>query len=330
MAAGALLVALVVAEVAVRLFIPVRLVGPALTVYDPVYNVRLKRNFHGVQVNPEFRMTVSTNSLSFRGPEPDSFPSGGLLYLGDSFTVGYGVSDGEEFPALVASLLKGTPVGRLPWVNAGRSNSGNGHWLKFLQREGERFAPKAVILQFSDNDYVDNMEDRLFTLAPDGSLVELPVPPAGLGRKVQSVIERIPFLSNSYLLGLVRMAFHSYSGNSPTGTAGQQKIDWTAARPRADSLTMALLGAVGQTCRQHGWPTVALLISLDPGRDSVVRDLLAGYGIASASMPGKKERPDLYYVTDGHLNAAGHRFAAESVVGLLRSSLPAGITTPAQ
>lgn len=298
---------------------PVRLVGPALTVYDSVYNVRLKRSFSGTQVNPEFRMKVSTNSLSFRGPEPDSFPSGGLLYLGDDFTVGYGVSDGEEFPAVVSARLKGTPLGQLPWVNAARSNSGIGHWVKFLRREGKQFAPRFVVLQFSDNDFADNIEDRLFSLAPDGGLVELPVAPAGMGRKAQALIEQVPLLSNSYLLGLVRQAFHSYSGNSPTGTAGQQKVDWNAARPHADSLAMALLRETASLCRENGWPAVAILFNLDPSRDSTVRNLLGSYGIPSASVPGKQARPDLYYVTDAHLNAAGHEYAADAVVRLLLS-----------
>jgi hypothetical protein len=210
----------------------------------------------------------------------------------------------------------------------GRSNSGDGHWVKFLEREGDRFAPQAVILQFSDNDYADNLEDRLFSLSPDGALVELPVPPAGLGRRVQSVIELFPLLSRSYLLGLVRQGFHSYSGNSPTGTAGQQSIDWEAVRPHSDSLAMALLNATAELCRRHGWPAVAVLVNLDPARDSTVRALLGGYGIATASVPGKVGRPDLYYKTDGHLNAAGHRYFAETVVQLLRLSLAPEMTTP--
>jgi lysophospholipase L1-like esterase len=325
------MVSLLAAEVAVRLFVPVRLVGPALTVYDSVYNVRLKRNFRGIQANPEFRMSVSTNSLSFRGPEPDSFPSGGLLYLGDSFTVGYGVSDGEEFPALVRAMLHGSALGTLPYVNAGRSNSGNGHWVKFLKREGEHFAPKAVILQFSDNDIIDNEEDGLFDLSPRGGLVELPVPPAGLGRRAQVILERIPLLSGSYLLGLVREAFHAYSGNSARGAAVRHTVDWSSARPHADSLTAAMLREVGRICQQHAWPTVALLVSLDGAQDSTYRDLFAEYGIQSASVPAKTARPDLYYVMDGHLNPVGQRFAAEAVVELLKSSLPsAAISTGPQ
>ena len=106
-------VALCAAELAVRRFVTVRSVGPAVTVYSPIYGVRLRSNFSGVQITPEFRMRITTNSLGFRGPEPDGPLRNVLLYLGDSFTVGYGVNDGEEFPALVAARLASAALDRI-------------------------------------------------------------------------------------------------------------------------------------------------------------------------------------------------------------------------
>jgi hypothetical protein len=36
-------------------------------------------------------------------------------------------------------------------------------------------------------------------------------------------------------------------------------------------------------------------------------------------VPGKRERPDLYFEVDGHWNSAGHAFAAERVLERLRA-----------
>ena len=90
------LLTLALCEVVVRIFIPVRNVGPSLTIYDPVYGKRLKKNFTATRTTPEFTMQFTTNSLGFRGPEPEVFPYRPILFLGDSFTAGYGVNDGEE------------------------------------------------------------------------------------------------------------------------------------------------------------------------------------------------------------------------------------------
>ena len=93
---------LVLAELGVRAFVTVRNVGPSFTVFDPVYGKTLKRSFSCRRMTPEFTMRFTTNSLGFRGPEPERFPRRPILFIGDSFTMGYGVDDGQEFPAVVS------------------------------------------------------------------------------------------------------------------------------------------------------------------------------------------------------------------------------------
>src|SRR5512139_2958291 len=87
----ALLVSLALCELFVRAFVVVRNVGPSFTVYDADYGNRLRPSFSTVRIAPEFTMRLTTNSLGFRGPEPDAPPRGVVLFLGDSFTMGYGV-----------------------------------------------------------------------------------------------------------------------------------------------------------------------------------------------------------------------------------------------
>src|SRR6516164_6525617 len=92
--AGSLAVSLCAAEVALRFFFPSREIGPSFTVYDPYYGKRNKANASIPRPGLEFTMRFTTNSLGFRGPEPDEFPIHPILFLGDSFTMGFGVNDG--------------------------------------------------------------------------------------------------------------------------------------------------------------------------------------------------------------------------------------------
>ena len=122
-----LVLGLVATEGVLRVCGLVREVGPALIRYDPVYGKRQRENVQATRTSPEFRIRYSVNSLGYRGSEPEKFPERPIVFLGDSFTEGYGVSDGEEFPerirrALVERHGRGAP----PVVNAGIGNAGNG------------------------------------------------------------------------------------------------------------------------------------------------------------------------------------------------------------
>ena len=257
--AAALLAALAAAEGIVRMWVPVRNVGPSFTVYDPHYGQRLKRDFSARRITPEFTMRLTTNALGFRGPQPPPHASEPILFLGDSFTMGYGVDDGEEFPARVDRKLNAGRSEAIPVINAGLGNSGNGWWVKFLRAEGPKLNPRLVIMQIHDNDYADNLRERLFERSATGRLVECPVPPRSLPRTIQSLVERVPGLSQSYLLGLARQTF------TPAGRASV-RADPSATDDGSDSaeqqLLLLLVQEVLTLCRDHRWPAVAVLVDL--------------------------------------------------------------------
>src|SRR5262245_45028362 len=218
--AGLLLVstaiAACVAEVLVRTFVRVRDVGPVFTVHDPVLGKRIRPGLSAERITPEFRMRMTTNSLGYRGAEPQPSASRPILFLGDSFTLGYGVNDGEEYPALVsAGLRRRFGDAAPPAINAGIGNAGNGFWLKLLRRDGAAMRPAVVVMQIFENDFADNLNDGLFALQPGGSLRELPVPAASALRRLEAVIQAVPGLSYSHLLGLLRQLRPPDFGDRP-------------------------------------------------------------------------------------------------------------------
>lgn len=304
-------ISLLLCEALVRAFVVVRNVGPSFTVFDAEYGKRLKPSFSTLRIAPEFEMRLTTNSLGFRGPEPSEPLTGVILFLGDSFTMGYGVNDGEEFPALIRARLTDAPGGPIPVINAGIGDTGNGRWLKFLRGEARNYAPRLVVLQVHANDFQDNPAEGLFALAPEGGLVALPARVPGTLRRIQGFVESVPGLSFSYLIGLAKQL------SWPRG-AQTLPTDATLADPaqpsEADRLTLALVDASVQECVDNGWPVLLLLADIPEPKASWLRDGALARGAAVLEIPEKAKRPDLYFALDGHWKTAGQAYTAERLL----------------
>ena len=305
------MLSLAVCEGFVRAFVTVRDVGPSFTVYDPVLGQRLKANFRAVRKTPEFTMTFSTNSLGHRGPEPAVSPEHPILFIGDSFTMGYGVNDGEEFPAVVAAeLSRRRGHASPPVVNLGIGDSGQGVWVKLLRDEARRLQPRLVVFQMFWNDADDNVREGLFALDPQGALRELPVPAPRVQRHVQTAIEWVPGLNRLYLTGLLRQLSVPAVGPSDGAplTAGAS-VGAAPAQPGV-ALTSRLLAEAVDMCKRNGWPALALLVGLSGDLGRAAHEAFARGGVEIIDITGREARPDLYYAIDVHWNAAGHRYAA--------------------
>jgi GDSL-like Lipase/Acylhydrolase family len=312
---GVLLAGLLLCEVALRAFVPVRNVGPSFSVYDPIYGQRLRASFSTERKAPEFAFRFTTNSLGFRGAEPKAFPHRPILFLGDSFTEGYGLDDGGEYPALVEdALAQCYGAGAVPVVNAGIGRSGTGRWLKFLRAEGPRFAPRLIVLQLFANDFGDNLSERLFQLAADEEeLVEVGPEPKGKMRLVQDIVDAIPILAHSYLIGFARQV-HWWFTVAPQEA---RLYDAGGAIQPGDRLTFRLVDEVLALAQRQGWPVLGLIVAIDGLRGERLTEIFRRHGAASLRVAGRDQRRDLYYRVDIHWNAAGHRHAARQVIDWL-------------
>ncbi|MHC4997230.1 MAG: SGNH/GDSL hydrolase family protein [Planctomycetota bacterium] len=304
------LLSLVVMELFVRAFLTVRNVGPAFTVYDPDYGKALKKNFTATRYTPEFKMRITLNSHGFRGPEPEPMNPRRILLLGDSFTMGYGVDDGEEYPALVRAALEKSSPGDFSVINTGMGSNGNGRWIKFLREEADRYGPELVVLQFCSNDFLDNTNERLFERSEAGELIELPVPAPGMRRRLQIAVEGVPGLAYSYLVGLTRQV--SWPARAPS-------VEFEAARfIRENRLLIGLSEEALAICQGHGWPVLVILVAFEGERLDKMRQFCSARNIPTLVIPIQRERPEFYYKRDGHWNATGHQFVAQQVLEALK------------
>jgi lysophospholipase L1-like esterase len=314
-----ILAGLLLAEVAVRFCVPVRNVGPSFSAFDPAYGKRLKVNYSCERVTPEFRMTLTTNEFGFRGPpisDPDVRP---ILFIGDSFTMGFGVGDGEEFPAVFRREWRRVArAADVPVLNAGLGDVGNGRWIRFLTREAPQFHPRAVVLQLCGNDFTDNLREPFVRLDDAGNLeLREPTFKPGFARLAQSVIESLPGLAYSHLISFMRETrFRGRNADTPTPPPAEN--DEPAPAP-GDALTFGIVEEIVRICRSNDWRILVLVADFDGPRLEELSRRLNTAAVPVVAVPTKLARPDLYYAIDGHWNVTGHQHVARLLLDIMNT-----------
>lgn len=192
--AMSLLVTLGAVEVALRLVAP----SPPRTMSGPqLEGLRLHRKDAELGWVPRpnasgahdeqglFTSTFRTNARGIRGPEHALAKPVGttrIVAIGDSFTWGYGVSNGEPYPDRLQVLLPGTEV-----INLGVTAYDLKQEIRYLAREGVQYAPDVVVLGLCLNDIPRPIGARAIPgeapAAPAAAPPAAPAPSGFLGLK---------------------------------------------------------------------------------------------------------------------------------------------------
>lgn len=310
------IVSLLIVEMLVWIFIPVRNVGPSFSVFDPIYGSRLKKDFSCSRHAPEFTMALTTNSHGFRGPEPTG--QNPVLFLGDSFTLGYGVNDGEEFVQLVGNELAAAGLNAPVW-NAGIGGAGNGHWIKFLEHEASELAPRLVVLQCCSNDFIDNDRESMFELNDDDMLIAAASKTLGWKRRAQGWMEAVPGLSYSHLIALIKQAASKADRTPNHIYDNDDKSPEAATHRKRQRLTLALVDRAIALCKEHRWPVIGINIT-DGQQSELLAERFETAGVTLLRIPQASERPEIYFENDGHWNAKGHAEVARLLTKVLTSA----------
>jgi hypothetical protein len=184
LAAGGTLLGALVLETGVRWLSPQLPPHAGLYRADPVLGFRQVAFFDGRFGAPERAVAVRTNSHGFRDREyPPKASSLRILGLGDSFTFGFGVEEGETFLALVEGALR---EGAVEVINAGLVGGGPESAARLLEVEGPRLGPDLVVLGFyAGNDLLDALLGSDGFEVREGSLFWRP----GEQERWESVVE---------------------------------------------------------------------------------------------------------------------------------------------
>ncbi|MCC6694575.1 MAG: SGNH/GDSL hydrolase family protein [Candidatus Hydrogenedentes bacterium] len=159
---------------------------PGMSRYDPTLGWTLVPRWTGEHRNTDFEVKYQINALGFRddSPPPDRNPGNLLAVMGDSFTFGFGVNDGDTF---VRHLNEVAPsLGA--FVNFAVPGYSTDQEVLLLERSILKLRPRAVLLVvYLGNDIFDNelaypiqvsLGKPRFILEGDAlKLMNTPVPP---------------------------------------------------------------------------------------------------------------------------------------------------------
>jgi hypothetical protein len=150
------IVALLLAEILLRLAFPQETMSPRWD-FSAQYCAIPFPSEHMVHERAgRWRFVYTTNSYRGRGKEisvSNRYERPNIVVLGDSYSFGAGVDDGDEYAAVLDRALSG---------NADVINLGVGGWgltqeIRRYYEFGILYQPHVVILQFSGNDPEDNL-----------------------------------------------------------------------------------------------------------------------------------------------------------------------------
>lgn len=178
-----LLISLFIIELSVRLFIPF---GTLNHLYDPELEFRLPPNATYTETNmntfiKDFTITrtlnehgYNDNSHTLQKPENTTR----ILFMGDSFTYGYGVPREHNFVTLLSQQLLSTEL-----INLGLPRLGTEQELARYLTDGIMYNPDAVILTFFIGNDLD--QPQVLYKLENNTLIPQPQHPPPLQLKIR-------------------------------------------------------------------------------------------------------------------------------------------------
>jgi lysophospholipase L1-like esterase len=162
-AAVTALITLIAGELIIRTMSPRPTLSPRFK-FSPQYgfvNFESSRMVH--ERAGQWRFVYSVNALGYRGQVlsvSNTYAKKNIVVLGDSYSFGMGVQDGEEYPNILATALKN----EYGVINLGVGGSGLTQEIRRFYELGQLYQPSVVVLQFHTNDLEDNFMNLVTTV----------------------------------------------------------------------------------------------------------------------------------------------------------------------
>jgi hypothetical protein len=342
------------AEWMIRIVAPQSLTSDII-VADPDVDYRLRPNSKGQMTSPEYAADIRVNSLGFRGKEISLTKSPGVqrvLFLGDSFTFGHGLSDNQTLPYFVGQELERTHPGKFEVVNGGVYGYSTARELNLFVKYGLAIKPDIVVTLLMIHNMADN--PKIYTLATDGSLVKKQVSSQyNDSRRATRFIPEANWLrEHSHLFKFVGMrvlpVLRSGLAQNPNGdsnpTEAKKIIDelspeFYRMKGGRFEITTAILARLAKTATEHGARSILLTLGgkneFENGKLILARMLpheqligaAPGLGFSDAiALPPLlaeyKDKENLFFPEDKHWTAAATEFVAQAVADVIVRTAP--------
>jgi lysophospholipase L1-like esterase len=314
---------LMVAEVVLRIAAFESFRGTSHTIEDAeltwINEVSTQTEVRGV----DFRYEIRTNSLGLRGTELQPSATGRILLLGDSYTFGAGVDDGETFAAQLQQIMEQRGPDGWEAVNAGVSGYGAVQSRLFALRIWDEVQPKIVIYTHCGNDFGDDLRFSKGTYRSIRNRL-----PGRKFLKEHSVVYNLTkplVLAALSRLGIYNPQIEFEAGNEGALVSALGKT-WAQGR----DITCAALAEMQRDAQQRDASLLVTTVGFWSGDDRVelstdaraVIDCLEEQGIPfldpRLAFPEREEEPWNNHDSAGHFSPLGNRFFAESLYEGLR------------
>lgn len=326
---GSLLVSLVIVEVVLRVFFPLYGGRDNITVDGKSIQTFLDPGAVYRQWSNEYDALTTITDKGYRAPAVEGNPD--VLFVGDSFTFGFGLTDDETFANIYCRQQ------RLQCANLGQPGSGTLRQVRRLEQylDQMRWRPRKVKLFFfgmsrsfsSGNDFVDNYNfGRWLDRQPKGDARPASNPPGatdqrsrqrqrmGFGEWVISWQEAL--LMNVHLVRRVKYHWGPMLRTVVLAEPGEKRTE------EALMYTARGFRELDDLSRRAGFEYEVVLIvpahDILMGTDGDTLAMLNRVTVkpAISTAPLFRESPGGFYFSyDGHLNAKGSRRVAEFLIG---------------
>lgn len=271
---------------------------------------------------PPLVVSGTTNTLGFRGPEPARERTAALRIacLGDSYTFGEGVGDGETWPAQLATALARVRPGQaFEVLNCGVNAYDTRQEVRLLETRVLTLEPDLVLLAFFLNDAAIRGE-REFVGFEFGR--PSPLYRALTAREPACTLRAWSRLADGLADRIVRREYLVFLAESRSRLYAQDAPGWRTAR--------AELVRARDLCAQRGIGFAVLLYPLlfrhggalaTHGAYQLVAEHCRAHGIGLLDLEPAFEGHDLgalrVHPTDAHPNAQAHGIAAGAIAAWL-------------
>jgi hypothetical protein len=346
LAATSSLLAILLAEVVVRIVLPAPGFYPARTpigllMPHPTRGYAYSPGFSGVIETSEYTINVDINEMGLRDDTVNAGEHIDILAAGDSFTVGFGVEAGEAWPARLQSYLRSTNSGKnFRVLNAGVSGY-SVRQIRLLVEELTYLRPDTVVLGvyasrywrienpylfFKDTAVLEEELPRL--LAVPGGFVQSPFHGPGLKRLYFWLAEN--FHLGGHVLGLAYALYKQLGardGDASLSADAAQRVE-TLLTPLFDELRR-----MRQILSDHGIELIVLMVNHQEAdgsfaeREALYNRIVSRFcdvnGIRSFDPLTKlaaaaKDDPVFRIGADHHWSTAAHELVGRELAEFLR------------
>lgn len=287
-------------------------------VSNELYGYALAANFKGTYSQPEFTISIDTNSQGLRDVghilAAGSFK---ILSLGDSFSFGIGVELRDTYLSLLEAKLNGNTRGKkYTVIKAGIPGYSSYNERVYLETKGLEYRPNMVIVQFSWDDLGIG---GLTYLADTGLLTT---------GKIKDFAHLRLFLNHYFRsYALLRRLFVNVFQRAAFPVKILTAADTAEQIKGKIKITLDEFNKILTFCRKNNIPCLFVLIPPKefvtsktglPQQWQLLCDSLKNndtryIDLLPVLKKGIKENKYPYYTVDPHLNKAGHRLIAEAI-----------------